>query len=206
MKLLLQRVLVALGRTDEALVVAERGRTRAFVDLLLERQQLDGGESWYASVDSTPVTKEQILEIVAKQQAAVLYFSVAAGFLYSWLITPQQGKLTINVESEMDTFRCKRYDILFECRKIICCKYFMLKGIVKFQECSVSELEVSSDPEDTQSMKSLSLSTTSLLDQFVGQVRESLGVESHLSTSRFVLFKTIKNRKILRKANTERVS
>ena len=57
-KLLLQRVLVALGRTDEALVVAERGRTRAFVDLLLERQQLDGGESWYASVDSTPVTKE----------------------------------------------------------------------------------------------------------------------------------------------------
>lgn len=59
-------------------------------------------------------------------------------------------------------------------------------GIVKFHECSVSELEVSSDPEDTQSMKSLSLSTTSLLDQFVGQVRESLGVESHLSTSRFV--------------------
>ena len=90
---MLQRVLVAVGRTDEALVVAERGRTRAFVDLLLERQQLDGGESWYASVDSTPVTKEQILEIVAKQQAAVLYFSVAAGFLYSWLITPQQGML-----------------------------------------------------------------------------------------------------------------
>ena len=87
----LQRVLVALGRTDEALVVAERGRTRAFVDLLLERQQLDGGESWYASVDSTPVTKEQILDIVARQQAAVLYFSVAAGFLYSWLITPQHG-------------------------------------------------------------------------------------------------------------------
>ena len=54
----------------------------------------------------------------------------------------------------------------------------------------MSEVEVSSDPEDTQSMKSLSLSTTSLLDQFVGQVRESLGVESHLSVSRFVLFKS----------------
>ena len=65
----------------------------------------------------------------------------------------------------------------------------------------MSELEVSSDPEDTQSMKSLNLSTTSLLDQFVGQVRESLGVESHLSASRFVLFRTIKNRWIHRKAN-----
>ncbi len=85
-------MLVALGRTDEALVVAERGRTRAFVDLLLERQQVDGAaESWYAGVDSAPVTKEQILDIVAKQQAAVLYFSVAAGFLYTWLITPQDG-------------------------------------------------------------------------------------------------------------------
>ncbi len=87
--------MVALGRTDEALVVAERGRTRAFVDLLLERQQLDGAESWYASVDSAPVTREQILDIVAKQQASVLYFSVAAGFLYSWLITPQHGKTTL---------------------------------------------------------------------------------------------------------------
>ena len=92
----------------------------------------------------------------------------------------------------MDSFRCKIYEIPFEHREIICYKYLAFLGIVKFHECSVSELEVSSDPEDTQSMKSLSLSTTSLLDQFVGQVRESLGVESHLSASRFVLFKTIK--------------
>ena len=89
--------MVALGRTDEALVVAERGRTRAFVDLLLERQQLDGAESWYASVDSAPVTREQILDIVAKQHASVLYFSVAAGFLYSWLITPQHGKKNFEI-------------------------------------------------------------------------------------------------------------
>ena len=85
-----QRVLVALGRTDEALVVAERGRTRAFVDLLVERQQM-GPNSWYHGVDSTPVTKEMMLDIVARQKAAVLYFSIAAGYLYSWLITPDQG-------------------------------------------------------------------------------------------------------------------
>ena len=71
-------------------MVAERGRTRAFVDFLLERQKTDH-QSWYQSIDSTPVTKEHILETVAKQQAAVLYFSLAAGQLYTWLITPDKG-------------------------------------------------------------------------------------------------------------------
>ena len=88
--ILFQRVLVALNRTDEALVVAERGRTRAFIDLLLERQHT-GDSSWYNSVDSAPVTLEHMLDITSKQSAAVLYYSLAAGYLYSWLITPDKG-------------------------------------------------------------------------------------------------------------------
>ena len=91
---LLQRVLVTLGRYDEALVVAERGRTRAFVDFLLERQKL-GNDSWYMSIDSTPVTRDTILDTVAKQQAAVLYYSLAGGHLYTWLITPDKGALKL---------------------------------------------------------------------------------------------------------------
>lgn len=92
-----QRVLVGLRRTDEALVVAERGRTRAFVDFLLERQQLDQTDSWYTGLNNTPVTKENILDIVASQQASVLYYSIAAGYLYSWLITPDQG-MCVNLQ------------------------------------------------------------------------------------------------------------
>jgi len=88
----LQRVLVGLGHHDDALVVAERGRTRAFVDLLLERQSL-GGDTWYSSLDSSPVTKEIILETVTRQHAAILYFSMAVGYLYSWLILPDKGSL-----------------------------------------------------------------------------------------------------------------
>lgn len=80
-----------MGRTDDALVVAERGRTRAFVDLLVERQRM-GADSWYNSIDSTPVTKDMILDIASKQKAVVLYFSIAAGFLYSWLIIPDKGE------------------------------------------------------------------------------------------------------------------
>ncbi|KAF0046073.1 hypothetical protein F2P81_002602 [Scophthalmus maximus] len=56
----LQRVLVNLGRHDEALAIAERGRTRAFADLLVERQK---GSQHAASTDPyIPVTVEHILE------------------------------------------------------------------------------------------------------------------------------------------------
>ena len=95
----LQRVLVDLGRSSEALLVAERGRTRAFVDLLLERQgaatsdaETRGSHGRVALFDdSLPTSVEQIMDIVNKQKASVLYYSLAAGFLYCWLIVPTKG-------------------------------------------------------------------------------------------------------------------
>ena len=36
----------------------------------------------------SPQTIEQILEVVNRQKASVLYYSLAAGFLYAWLIIP----------------------------------------------------------------------------------------------------------------------
>ncbi|KAA8584274.1 hypothetical protein FQN60_008059 [Etheostoma spectabile] len=69
----LQRVLVSL---------AERGRTRAFADLLVERQK---GSQHAASADPyVPVTVEHILETVNGQRAMVLYYSLAGGFLPDW--------------------------------------------------------------------------------------------------------------------------
>nr|CAD7423629.1 unnamed protein product [Timema monikensis] len=93
----LQKVLVSLGRQEEALLVAERGRTRAFVDLLLERQNC--GESVVGTgqrcdsriEDNTPTSVEQLVEIVNRQKASVLYYSLAAGYLYSWFIVPSKG-------------------------------------------------------------------------------------------------------------------
>ncbi|XP_068609464.1 tetratricopeptide repeat protein 28 [Brachionichthys hirsutus] len=90
----LQRVLVSLGRHDEALAIAERGRTRAFADLLIERQK---GSQQAASIEPyIPVTVEHILETVNGQRAMVLYFSLAGGFLYSWLISPGTGIVKFN--------------------------------------------------------------------------------------------------------------
>lgn len=77
------------GRHDEALAIAERGRTRAFADLLVERQR---GSKQAASADPyIPVTVEHILETVNGQKALILYYSLAGGFLYSWLISPGTG-------------------------------------------------------------------------------------------------------------------
>ncbi|XP_048370088.1 tetratricopeptide repeat protein 28 isoform X1 [Sphaerodactylus townsendi] len=84
----LQRVLVSLGHHDEALAVAERGRTRAFADLLVERQTGPQESDPYS-----PVTVDQVLETVNSQRGLVLYYSLAAGYLYSWLLAPGAGIL-----------------------------------------------------------------------------------------------------------------
>lgn len=79
-------------------MVAERGRTRAFVDLLLERQGgcygTNGvGEGSRLLLDEpSPASVEYLLEVVNRQKAVVLYYSLAAGYLYLWLIIPNQGE------------------------------------------------------------------------------------------------------------------
>ncbi|KPJ21684.1 Tetratricopeptide repeat protein 28 [Papilio machaon] len=113
----LQRVLVELGRHPEALVVAERGRCRS-LDVLAEKQpgtlnqanlelhtaqrnmpeeaNKERPELW------SPSNVEQILEVVNKQKAPVLYYSLAAGKLYAWLLQPHKGILRFHQVSLLD--------------------------------------------------------------------------------------------------------
>ncbi|XP_041083692.1 tetratricopeptide repeat protein 28-like isoform X1 [Polyodon spathula] len=130
----LQRVLVTLGHHDEALAVAERGRTRAFADLLVERQTGQQDSDPYS-----PVTIDQILETVNSQRGLVLYYSLAAGYLYSWLLAPGAG-------------------------------------ILKFHEVYLGES--SAEPHESSSLSLQSVSS-STLEQYISNVREALGIESH---------------------------
>ncbi|XP_077944875.1 tetratricopeptide repeat protein 28 isoform X2 [Gasterosteus aculeatus] len=140
----LQRVLVSLGRHDEALATAERGRTRAFADLLVERQK--GGGPAATSDPYGPVTVEHILETVNGQRALVLYYSLAGGFLYSWLISPGTG-------------------------------------IVKFNEVYLGEsgLEEFHDAGGGSPQGGGGGGGPLSLDQYIGNAREALGVDSHHS-------------------------
>ncbi|KAI5635500.1 tetratricopeptide repeat domain-containing protein [Phthorimaea operculella] len=103
----LQRVLVELGRHSEALVVAERGRCRSLdtvndKHLTLNQASLELHSTQRNTAEETnkermehwsPSTVDHILEVVNKQKAPVLYYSLAAGRLYAWLIQPHKGIL-----------------------------------------------------------------------------------------------------------------
>lgn len=86
-------MLIALNRTEEAMLIAERARTRAFVDLLLERQGYVHNTNLPRTANTNMATTlDQLIEIVNKQRASILYYSLVAGYLYSWLIVPNKGK------------------------------------------------------------------------------------------------------------------
>ncbi|KAG6446865.1 tetratricopeptide repeat protein 28 [Manduca sexta] len=112
----LQRVLVELGRHTEALVVAERGRCRSLdavtekppgtlnqANLELHTAQRNNEELNKDRVEPwSPASVEQILEVVNKQKAPVLYYSLAAGRLYAWLLQPHKGILRFHQISLLD--------------------------------------------------------------------------------------------------------
>lgn len=94
------------GRHDEALAIAERGRTRAFADLLVERQK--GSQHSSVTDPYIPVTVEHMVETVNSQRALVLYYSVAGGFLYSWLIAPGTGNCCVVSIGMLPQCQCQR--------------------------------------------------------------------------------------------------
>jgi CHAT domain-containing protein/ATP/maltotriose-dependent transcriptional regulator MalT len=77
---LLQKSLVAQGKTNEALEISERGRARAFVELFASRQQ--------SSVTTAPKIAE--IQAIARQQKATLvqYSQVSDRELYIWVVQP----------------------------------------------------------------------------------------------------------------------
>jgi tetratricopeptide (TPR) repeat protein len=105
----LQRVRVAQNKPNEALEIAERGRARAFVDLLTER--LSSGST--NPVIATSPNQEQIRQIAKAQNATLVQYSIVydtfqiqgkqvgrESALYIWVIQPTgeitSGKLTSN--------------------------------------------------------------------------------------------------------------
>lgn len=98
--------------------MAERGRTRAFADLLVERQTGQQDSDPY-----TPVTVEHILDTVNSQRALVLYFSMAAGYLYSWLLAPGAGTDRLSAWPTAQIVNCLFYHVCLSF-VIVFCKTF----------------------------------------------------------------------------------
>ena len=107
-----QRVLVVLDYHEEALLVAERGRTRAFVDLLLERQD-SGSDTWHNKMDSSPVMLDAILATVDQQKCAVIYYFDRGWISLHLAVAPKQRLVVPSV--------------YFLMNKNICCRIYLFR-------------------------------------------------------------------------------
>ncbi|MGC1393479.1 MAG: tetratricopeptide repeat protein, partial [Coleofasciculaceae cyanobacterium] len=82
---LLQQSLVAQNKTNIALEIAERGRARAFVELLAQRQSANPNNQ----LTVKPPTIEQIKLIAKIQNATLVQYSIVGNkALYIWVVKP----------------------------------------------------------------------------------------------------------------------
>ncbi|MFM6133682.1 MAG: Fis family transcriptional regulator, partial [Sphaerospermopsis kisseleviana] len=89
----LQQVLIAQKKTHEALEISERGRARAFVELLTSRlSNTNTSQTSLPAVDKPTIS---LLQKIAKQQNATLvqYSIIPDEELYIWVIKPT-GEIT----------------------------------------------------------------------------------------------------------------
>ncbi|WP_051502891.1 CHAT domain-containing protein [[Scytonema hofmanni] UTEX B 1581] len=81
----MQQALIAQGKINSALEIAERGRSKAFVELLTSRLSPN------SKIPPTikPVTINQIQLIAKKQKAALVEYSIVSDkLLYIWVVQP----------------------------------------------------------------------------------------------------------------------
>jgi len=85
----LQRSLVAQGETNQALEYAERGRARAFVDLLVSRVTSNGEINAPLLGATNTLNLAEIQQVARAQNATLVQYSVISDeFLYIWVIQP----------------------------------------------------------------------------------------------------------------------
>ncbi|HEY9892716.1 MAG TPA: CHAT domain-containing tetratricopeptide repeat protein [Candidatus Sericytochromatia bacterium] len=97
----LQLVLIAQNKTNDALEVAERGRARAFVELLARRLSPEGAQGITSPSTIAPPTIEQIKQIAKVQNSTLVQYSIIndefkvqgkqqskESKLYIWVIKP----------------------------------------------------------------------------------------------------------------------
>ncbi|MEM8830634.1 MAG: CHAT domain-containing protein [Cyanobacteria bacterium P01_G01_bin.19] len=106
---LLQQAYIALDKVDLALTTAERGRARAFIELLAHRASRDTA----VEIDITPPDIKKIKAIARNRQATIVNYSIIKdkqgeeSEFYIWVVNPK-GKLdfrALNIADIQQKFR-----------------------------------------------------------------------------------------------------
>lgn len=84
----LQKILVTMGRNEEALVAAERCKSRSTADA-------DDGRR-ITSRKTMVTCSENIFDIVNKSKTNIIYYSLADDELYAWFLQPQKRIVRFN--------------------------------------------------------------------------------------------------------------
>jgi CHAT domain-containing protein/predicted DNA-binding protein YlxM (UPF0122 family) len=82
---LLQQALIAQNKIEAALEIAERGRARAFAELLTSRLGTEKSEQLVAL---QPPNLAKIKQIAAEQKATIIEYSIVDEKIYIWAIAP----------------------------------------------------------------------------------------------------------------------
>jgi CHAT domain-containing protein/lipopolysaccharide biosynthesis regulator YciM len=89
---LLQKVLVAQGKLTEALEITERGRSRAFLDLLAKRSASQSIEK----ILTTPPNLQKIKQVVQQQNCPVVEYSLLFDYFeLEGVLSPREAQLLI---------------------------------------------------------------------------------------------------------------
>ncbi|HIK10124.1 MAG TPA: CHAT domain-containing protein [Oscillatoriaceae cyanobacterium M33_DOE_052] len=89
----LQKALIAQNQVKTALEVAERGRARAFVELVAKRLSPEAAEA-YANQKIAPITIAEIQQVAAAQNATIVEYSIVVdnlaknADLFIWVVQP----------------------------------------------------------------------------------------------------------------------
>ncbi|NEQ21246.1 MAG: CHAT domain-containing protein, partial [Microcoleus sp. SIO2G3] len=109
---LLQQILIAQDEFEAALEISEQGRSRAFVDLLAKRLS---PEAALKSVNSKPLTIEQIQQIAKAQQATLVEYSIVPDeeFKVQGKLRGEPSELLIWVVQPSGKVAFRRVDLKF---------------------------------------------------------------------------------------------
>jgi CHAT domain-containing protein/tetratricopeptide (TPR) repeat protein len=152
---LLQEVLIAQNKTNDALEVAERGRARAFVELLAKRLSPEGAQGITSPSTVDPPTIEEIQQIAKVQNSTLVQYSITyedfkvqgkeqtkESNLYIWVIKPT-GEVTFRSVDLTPLWQCKGVqpciptslnDIVTDARESIGVRGRAIIGVVPTQE------------------------------------------------------------------------
>ncbi|MGD1808252.1 CHAT domain-containing protein [Dapis sp. BLCC M126] len=123
----LQKVLIKQNKIEDALEISERGRARAFVELLFDR--LSSKAITKANIE--PPTFKQIKKIAAQQAATIVEYSIIEDQLYIWVVQPTGEIVFRQIEFKYVLENKTLTDLIIETRRKLLVKPYQPQSQLK---------------------------------------------------------------------------